>query len=410
MKQNIYKPRWIAEKLREAIDFSPVVVLSGARQTGKSTLLQNEPPFKDWHYITFDDLDMLDMAVKRPDELLSVSKNIVIDEVQRVPEFLYSVKRAVDKDRSRRIVLSGSAKLLLMKDVSESLAGRVVYLDLMPFSLCELAEKKYSGWLENFIAKGDFILSSQAHTDGKDLFELLFRGFLPPVTFLKKEQQISEWWKGYIKTYLERDLREVAEVSYLPDFKKMMQLLASRTANILKQSDIARDAGLSHSTTGRYINTLEETGLFTRLTPYSKNISKRLIKAPKGFLLDTGLICSLCGFNTVESIPDGFKGALFESFVFLNLSVVASLINAEVMYFRTQGGKEREVDFVIERGDRILGIEVKLSDSASVKDIENLLFLKDEVNNFAGGLLVYTGSEIRQLASNIYAVPIYSLC
>lgn len=410
MKQIIYKARWIADKLRDAINFSPVVVLSGARQTGKSTLLQNEPPFKDWHYITFDDLDVLDMAVKRPDELLSVSKNMVIDEVQRGPEFLNAVKKAIDKDRDRRIVLSGSAKLLLMKDVSESLAGRAVYLDLMPFSLYELAEKKNSGWLETFIDRGEFILSSQAYFDGKDIFELLFRGFLPPVTFLQKEQHISEWWKGYIKTYLERDLRDIAEISYLPDFKKMMQLLALRTANILKQSDIARDGGLSHSTTGRYINTLEQTGLFTRLMPYSKNISKRLIKAPKGFLLDTGLICSLCGFNTAESIPDGFRGALFESFVFLNLSVIASLISAEVMYFRTQGGKEREVDFIVERGNKIIGIEVKLSDSASVRDIENLLFLKDEVNNFSGGLLIYTGSEIKQLASNIYAMPIYLLC
>ncbi|MCX8026877.1 MAG: ATP-binding protein [Thermodesulfovibrionales bacterium] len=411
MRQSeFYKTRWIAEKLRNAIDFFPVIILSGARQTGKSTLLQNEMPFKDWHYITFDDLDVLDIAIKRPDEILNISSNLVIDEVQRAPEFLYSVKRAIDRDRDRRIVLSGSAKLLLMKGVSESLAGRAVYLDLMPFSIGELFDKKYSGWLEGFINTGRLDTNKITYYESRDIQESLFRGFLPPVTFLKNSEHITEWWRGYIKTYLERDLRQFAEISYLSDFKRMMQLLALRTANILKQSDISRDAGLSHSTTGRYISILEETGLFTRLMPYSKNISKRLIKSPKVFLLDTGLICSLSGFSTIEAIPEGFKGAMFESLVFLNLSVIASLMSADVMYFRTQGGKEREVDFIIEKGNKIIGIEVKLSDSVSIKDIENLLFLKDETKAFAGGLVIYTGSEIKQLASNIYAVPYLSLC
>jgi predicted AAA+ superfamily ATPase len=235
----------------------------------------------------------------------------------------------------------------------------------------------------------------------------LFRGFLPAVAFMKKEEHIAAWWKGYVKTYLERDLRSISEIAYLPDFRKMMELLALRTASILKQSEIARDAGLSQATAGRYINILEETSLIVKVRPYSKNISKRLIKSPKIVLTDPGLTASLAGYSSADSIPSQFMGALLESYVYLNLTAVASLIDGEVMYFRTQGGREREVDFVLTKENRIMGIEVKLAKTVSAGDIDNLLFLKDASKSFACGLIVYSGMEIKQLAQNIFAVPWY---
>lgn len=409
----VYKPRWLADKLRMAAEFSPVMVLSGARQAGKSTLLRNEAPFKDWHYITFDDLDSLVLAQKRPDELLNISGNMVIDEVQKAPKFLHAVKKAVDNDRSRRIVLSGSAKLPLMKNVSESLAGRAVYYDLMPFSYSEIKNKP-NDWMKGFLSTGqlpslnisDYLPDTEAHND---LAGSLFRGFMPPVAFLEKDEHIAAWWNGYIKTYLERDLRDISEIAYLPDFRKMMELLALRTANILIQSSIARDAGLSQATAGRYINILEETSLIERVKPYTKNISKRLIKSPKLLVTDPGMAASLAGFRSADSVPGQFMGALLESYVFLNLTAFASLVDGEVMYFRTQGGREREVDFILESGNRIIGTEVKLAKTISTGDVENLLFLKDATDKFAGGLIVYSGNEIKQLTQNIYAVPWFIL-
>jgi predicted AAA+ superfamily ATPase len=395
-----------------AAEFSPVIVLSGARQTGKSTLLQNEKPFKDWHYVTFDDLDSLALAQRRPDEILNISQYMVIDEVQRAPKFMHAVKKAVDKDKSRRIVLSGSARLILMKKVSESLAGRAVYCDLMPFSFGELMGTRNYGWVIKFMETGklpsmnlrDYMPNKEA---SGNLALNLFRGFLPAVAFMKKEEHIAAWWKGYVKTYLERDLRSISEIAYLPDFRKMMELLALRTASILKQSEIARDAGLSQATAGRYINILEETSLIVKVRPYSKNISKRLIKSPKIVLTDPGLTASLAGYSSADSIPSQFMGALLESYVYLNLTAVASLIDGEVMYFRTQGGREREVDFVLTKENRIMGIEVKLAKTVSAGDIDNLLFLKDASKSFACGLIVYSGMEIKQLAQNIFAVPWY---
>jgi predicted AAA+ superfamily ATPase len=412
--EDTYKPRWIADKLRMAVEFSPVIVLSGARQTGKSTLLRNEEPFKDWHYITFDDLDSLALARKRPDEILNISRHMVIDEVQKAPKFLHAVKKAADKDKSRRIVLSGSARLILMKKVSESLAGRAVYYDLMPFSFGELKGIKYDNWIEKYINTGTLpSMNIKDYLHDKEvtgnLGVNLFRGFLPPVAILRKEEHISAWWKGYIKTYLERDLRDISEIANLPDFRKLMELLALRTANILKQSDIARDAGLSQATAGRYINILEETGLVARVRPYSRNISKRLIKAPKVAVTDPGLAAALAGFASSATLSEQFLGALLESYVYLNLTAKASLMDGDVMYFRTQGGREREVDFVLEKGKRILGIEVKLAKTVSMGDIDNLLFLKDASKSFACGLVVYSGTEIRQLTQNIFAIPWFVL-
>ena len=394
--------------MRDAVEFSPVVVLSGARQTGKSTLLRNEDPFKDWHYTSFDDLDTLLLAEKNPEELLGISSHMVIDEVQKSPDFIHSVKRAVDRDRSRRIVLSGSANLLLIKKVSESLAGRAIYFNLMPFVYGELEGREDNGWFSSFLNTGDIstpLLEAGGSGVNRDIKRSLFRGFLPPVVFLKKESHIAMWWQGYVKTYLERDLRDVSEISHLPDFRRMMGLLALRTSNILKQSEISRDAGLSQATTGRYINILEATNLFLKLKPYAGNISKRLIKSPKAFFIDSGLAASLAGFSSVESVPETFMGALLESYVLLNLIVRGSIAGGEVFYFRTQGGKEKAVDFVFAKGNKVAAIEVKLSDNISIKDINNMLFLKEISNRFTGGLIIYSGKEIKQLTGNIFAVP-----
>jgi predicted AAA+ superfamily ATPase len=405
-----YRQRYIAEKMRDAVEFASVIVLSGARQTGKSTLLQNEEPFKDWHYITFDDLDYLAIAEKRPDEILNISKNLIIDEAQRSPSFMIAVKKAVDKDKTRRIVLSGSANLLLMKRVSESLAGRAVYFSLMPFCMKEIRGLKTEGVVDSLLNSMD--VSKVYADDALQNMELksgLFRGFLPPVFFLKKQEQIAMWLKAYVKTYLERDLRDVSEVAHLSDFKRAMELLAIRNSSILRQSEVARDARLSQATLGRYINILETTNLFMKIKPYAKNMSLRLIKSPKVFCVDTGLAASLAGYTDSEHIAETYTGALLESFVLLNLITAASSWGGEVYYFRTQGGKEKEVDFLIEKDGSLAAVEVKLSDTISARDIGSLLFLKDVNSNFGVGLVVYTGSEIKKLASNIIAVPWYML-
>lgn len=409
-----YKKRYITKLLIESINVFPVVVLSGARQTGKSTLIQNEEPFSSWQYITLDDLDVLRVALRNPEELLSLSDNLVIDEIQKAPTLMSAIKKAVDKNRKRRFLLSGSARILLMKKVSESLAGRAIYLDLLPFTLGEILEIPFSNWLEQFLNTGEINLKEKlSHIlnsfKNSTLKKLIFKGLLPPLIEIEEENKVCVWWQGYIKTYLERDLRDISEISNLPDFKKILELLALRNASILKQSEIARDAMISNATCGRYINTIEETSLISRIRPYSKNIAKRLIKAPKIIFLDTGMCSNLAGYRSSDEIEETYLGRLLESFVYLHLKILADYNNGEIMYLRTLGGKEKEIDFIVKKGKNLVAIEVKHSKTISYKDIENILFFKNEEKDFFGGIIVYTGDEILKLADKIYAIPWFLL-
>ncbi|MCX8117981.1 MAG: ATP-binding protein [Desulfobacterota bacterium] len=397
-----YKSRWLAEQIKKATSFSPIVVVSGARQTGKSTLLQHEFAPPQWQYITLDDLDMLAMAQRRPEELLAISDHLIIDEVQRNPDFLLSVKRAVDRDRNRRFILSGSTNLLLMKSVSESLAGRATYFELLPMAYREEKEAPIATWMMNLPEKKPPQLK-EPHR-GK-IEELLFRGALPPVLFLSDDQEISSWWRGYVRTYLERDLRDLTRITNLPDFRKMMGLLAMRNGQILRQSEIARDAGLSQATAGRYINLLEITGLLVKLNPYSANISKRIIKSPKAYFIDPGLVCALTGVTHPEEITESMRGMLFESYICLNLLVFSSMHGGNLYYFRTQGGKEKEVDFILEMGKKIVTIEVKYAKKVGIRDAGSLFFLREMLPGWKAGLVVYNGSETLTLGKDIFAIP-----
>jgi hypothetical protein len=184
-----------------------------------------------------------------------------------------------------------------------------------------------------------------------------------------------------------------------------MELLALRSGQILKQSEIARDAALSHSTAGRYINLLEVSALLVKLRSYTKNITKRIVKSPKVYFVDPGLVCALAGFKRSQQIPEPFTGALFESFVFLNLLAFTSVVGGELYFFRTQGGREREVDFILELDTGVIAIEAKHSPRVGFRDAENLFFLKGLLPNFAAGFIVYNGSDVLTLGERVYAVP-----
>jgi predicted AAA+ superfamily ATPase len=397
-----YRPRWLAEKLREAVEFSPVVVLSGARQTGKSTLLQSEAPFKDWPYLTLDDLDTRELAEKDPGRLAALHDRVVIDGVQKAPRLLAAVKVQVDRDRKRRFVLSGSANLLLMKKVTESLAGRCLYFDLMPFCLGEEGLKTPGAWLDHsFFENRVKMRGVESIADFR-----LFRGSLPPVSFLKKHSHVADWWRGYTRTYLERDLRDVSQVTSLSDFRRVMALLAASSGQILNQTNIARAAAISQATVGRYIGLLEITGLFVRLFPYSKNVRQRMAKSPKIYCLDTGLACSLGGIGPSDELPGEFRGQLIETLAFQNILVRSTLDGGRLFYLRKLGGLEREVDFVVERGGGFVTIEVKASTRAGFKDAANMLALKDLLPKWSHGVVLYNGTEIVKLSDRVYGLPI----
>ena len=394
-----YIPRALGEVIRESLSFSKVVVVTGARQVGKTTLVRNENPMRSWTFLSFDDLDVLELAKKAPMELFGLSDFLVIDEVQKAPEFLSWVKKAIDENPDRRFVLTGSSHLLLMKNISETLAGRAFYHELLPFSLKEIKRESPPIWL----LKPEK-LEEETPPD-IDLEFSLFRGFLPPVYFFKEESHVFRWWEGYVRTYLERDLRDISHISYLPDFRKLMRLCALRISNIFKQSEVARDLGLPQTTVSRYLNLLEVSCLLIKLPSFTRNLAKRIIKSPKIFFIDPGLTAHLAGKSSVKDINSQEMAMLFENFVFLNLYVFAQLHLGHIFYFRTYGGREKEVDFVLEIKGKIAGIEVKYSKHVGFSDIEGLQYLKEVCPEFHCGFIIYLGDEIKRLSSNIYAVP-----
>ncbi len=405
-----YRPRWIAPNLREASEEHPVVVLTGARQVGKSTLLRNEPPFRDWRYVSLDEYDALDQAAHDPESLWAGAESVVLDEVHRSPHVLSAVKGAVDrKQKTRRFVLSGSANLLLMKSVSESLAGRAVYYVLGPMTLGEMSEKSPPDLL-GMLFQSRFPDERHDEAPSVDLFPLLWKGFMPALMRLEKPPAILGWWEGYVATFLERDLRQLSQIDSLSDFRKVMVALALRCGNVLNQSEAARDTGISQATFHRYLNLMEATCLLERLPAFYVNRTKRLTKSPKVLWEDPGLVSFLSGHFDVESLAVSREvGGMFESMIFLHLGCLCQQMvpRPRIFHWRTAAGKE--VDFVLEWGRKLMAIEVKLSSEPRYSDTKNLRLFLAEYPETAACILVHTGSEIKRMHEKIIAIPWFTL-
>jgi predicted AAA+ superfamily ATPase len=398
----MYKKRWIAQRLSTSLDFAKVIVLTGARQTGKTTLLKNESIFNDYKYFTLDDFDVLAQIEKDPFEILLSGEKVIIDEAQKSPKIMVAIKKIVDENAKTSFVLSGSANLLLMKSVTESLAGRASYNILYPFVPAEWDGKYVPHWFIKLF-DGEFPVDVTVKSSSS-LKKLLFRGFMPRLFEIETEEQIYLWWESYVRTYLERDLRDLSNISSLPDFRKVMELLALRTGSLVEQTGISNDTGISQPTVHRYLNILEESLLFTRLRPYTVNKSKSITKTPKGYFIDSGLATYLAAIKSSSSLDDKFAGHLFEGMILLYLLSLAEIFHFKVNFFRKRIGGI-EVDFVVELGHNAIGIEVKLGDNVDFKDAKNLLHLKEYVPNMVAGVVVYNGNFITKIARDVIAIP-----
>jgi len=397
-----YKPREITRILLEALDNMPVVVLSGMRQSGKSTLLQNEPKLKGAKYLSFDDFSTLEAARRNPEALIRAKEIVIIDEVQKYPDMLNVVKQAVDKDRRPgKFILSGSANLLLLKNITESLAGRAVYLNLHPFTRREVSNStKEIPAIKYFLEKGHF--PARKITPIK--WQEIMRGGMPSVC-LGEVKKPNIWFRGYEQTYLERDIRALSQIGDLIAFRNLLQLLALRSGQILKQSELARDSKLNVMTVSRYLGLMEASFVVCRIAPYLRNPSSRLIKSPKMYLSDSGLASYLAGIRNLEANVS-LKGAFWENFAAQNLLGVLSAyyLDAKLCYWSVQG--RHEVDFIIDVEGEAIAIEIKSGSRWQERDLLGLeIFLKSS-KNCRAGILAYNGTKVYNLGNNIWAIPI----
>ena len=401
-------PRLVGQALAERLKVMPAVVVTGARQSGKSTLAEHLVP-GERRYASLDDLDVLHLARTEPEALLGGPGPLTLDEVQREPELLRAVKRAIDRDLPRqagRYLLTGSANLLLMRQVSESLAGRASYLTLWPMTRREQLGLGRCGAWEELLAEPeerwrDLLMGPAAGPKPADDWQALAArgGFPTPALQLKTQAERSIWFDGYVRTYLERDLQALAAISALPDFRRLMRAACLRLGQLLNQTELGRDTGLPQPTVHRWLNLLETSYLLVRLPGYAVNKTKRLIKAPKLYWGDTGVALHLAG----EGEPGG---AVLENWVLADLLAWrdARLERAELAYWRTATGEE--VDFVVEAGGRLLPIEVKAGVRPRLADAAHLRSFRAEYGKKArAGLLLHTGSAVEWLAADVLAVP-----
>ncbi|WP_293909665.1 ATP-binding protein [Deinococcus sp.] len=396
--------RLLEPAIREALTDTPVVMIVGARQVGKSTLAGALSP----HRYTLDDLTTL--AAARSDPVGFVQRlpdGALIDEVQRVPELLLSIKASIDRDRRPgRFLLTGSANVLTLPRVADSLAGRMSVHHLWPLSQGELE----GGQRENFVDK----IFAKAWPHGfplHDLEERVLRGGYPEV-ITRSARRRDAWFADYLRTLMERDVRDLSRISGVSELPRLLTLLADRSGNLLNTSDLARDAGLNNVTLSRYTDLLRALYLVYTLPAWATNHSKRLIKAPKVMLADSGLCAHLLGQTaaSLEQRRSGF-GALLETFVVGELQRLLgwSEVAATLHHYRTASGQE--VDAVIEaRGGQVVGVEVKASATVSERDFKGLRALEEDAGErFYRGVVLYTGDRAVPFGERLMALPVSAL-
>jgi len=404
MNDDAVLPRNVDAALRRALAAMPAVVITGARQTGKSTLVRSGTAGHDRAYLTLDDLEVLDQAGMAPDDLVDRGRRMTIDEIQRHPALLRSVKRAIDTRRTKgRFLLTGSANLLLMRQVSESLAGRASYLTLWPMTRREQLGLGRAGIWEELLDAPDenWLDVVRAQTaDEEDWRSLARRGGYPtPALHMTDEDERATWFSGYVRTYLERDLQEISSVTALPDLRRLMRAACHRLGQMLNQTELGRDVALPQPTVHRYLNLLETSYQLVRVPAFAVNRTKRLIKTPKLYWADTGIALHLADTATPA-------GAHLENLVLGDLLAWrdARTKRAEILYWRATTGEE--VDFVVEAGNALVAIEVKATAKPRLEDARHLRTFREEYKGKARtALLLHTGDRIEWLAPGILAAP-----
>ncbi len=414
-------PRWLAPRIHDALSDTPVVLLNGARQTGKSTLAQAVCDARGGRYLTLDDPTVLAAANADPLAFAATGAALtVIDEIQKAPGLLPAIKHAVDRKRqSGRFLLTGSADVLVLPKVSESLAGRMEVLSLQPLAQGEVtrgapdlitrlfANKPPSGLLAAAVKKGAKAAIATAAAQAPLATRISTGGFPEALSRIRTERRLA-WFSAYVTTVTQRDVRDLSNIADTSALPRLLALLAARSGGLTNMAELARSCALPQATLQRYLALLQATFLYQPLPAWHANLGKRLIKAPKTYLLDSGLACALCGLDSATLRNSPLYGAMLESFVLgeLRCTAVAMPAPPGVFHYRSAGGVE--VDFVIEdAAGRCIGIEVKATKSLGNKHFSGLKDLQAALGErLCCGVVLYGGEQRVRFGERLWAVPV----
>jgi uncharacterized protein len=403
--------RKISPKLTEALDENPVVFVRGPRQAGKTTLVSALKDGRKYH--TLDDLATLAAAKSDPEAFIAGLENrVVIDEVQRVPELLLAIKREVDQHRvTGRFLLTGSAEIRASSAVSESLAGRVRMLDLMPLSQSEIANGA-DDWITT-LWHGPPTGKSGSTWGRNDLTSRLLRGGFPEAVSRKTTAAAQRWLRSYADALIERDMKDLARIADVAQMIRLLSLMASRTAGIANYADFARVLGVPLTTLRRYLALAQSVFFSFELPAWAGNTTARLVRQPKLHLQDTGIACVLAGLDE-KSIDSQsiLLGQIFETFVVSEIrkALTWASLDLRLSHFRSHQG--REVDLVMEARDGSLcGFEMKLGSTVRAADFDGLRHLQETVGaKFRHGYVIHGGESAISFGPNLHALPASTLC
>jgi len=383
--------RILAEKLKKSAAQYPVITLTGPRQSGKTTLVK--AVFPQSEYISMENPDNRAFALEDPRGFLSRFKSsVILDEVQRTPALFSYIHTMVDKqDHPGQFILTGSQNFLLVEQISQSLAGRTAIHFLLPFSKSEL-------FAEIPVHPDDFPGPLNKMIPEKKLWEIIHSGFYPRIH--DKGLDAQDWLAGYYQTYIERDVRSLINIGDLETFGKFVRLCAGRAGQLVNFSSLAADCGISNMTAKRWLSVLQASFIIAVVPPYYQNFNKRLIKSPKIYFLDTGLLCQLLGIRQAGDLHfHAQKGVLFESFVFGELFKSYHNFGLIPDIYFWHDVKRNEVDFLLVRGGRLLPIEVKSGETLTNDQFKGLEYFRKLVGDASERpVLIYAGEEnyIRQ--------------
>ncbi len=404
-------PRHLEPRLRQALRDSPAVLIHGPRQSGKTTLARTVGAARGYRYISFDDADALTLAKADPVGFVArLPERSILDEVQKAPDIFSALKLAIDRRRSPgRYILTGSANVLLVPQLADSLAGRVEILNLHPLSQAELERARPRFLDALFHARFRPGLSERL---GLELSRRIVGGGYPAALARRAPTRRRRWYRDYVQTQIQRDVRDLSRIRSLDTLPRLLQLAAGHTAQMLNVADLAAPLELTRPTVHEHVVLLERVFLIERLASWHRNPTSRIVKRPKLHLRDTGVASELLDLDAgrLEANRSLF-GALLETFVLQELRRQADARSDPTGFFHFRDRDNHEVDIVLEQGyGRVAGIEVKAASTVNAGDLRGLLKLREAVGKeFVAGVVLYDGGATIPFGERMFAVPVRKL-
>jgi len=403
-------PRYLAPRLREALRDTPAVLIHGPRQSGKTTLARTVGESGGYRYVSFDDEAVWRAAQEDPVGFVAgLPARTILDEVQRAPRIFGALKLAIDQRRSPgRFILTGSANVLLVPKLADSLAGRMGMLRLHPFSQCEIGRQRPR--FIDTLFRGAF-RTGIADRLGPDLAGRIVAGGYPAALALRSGARRQAWYRDYVDTQIQRDVRDLSRIHSFDALPRLLAATAASTARLLNVTDLAAPLEITRQTIHEYVTLLERVFLLERLAPWHVNRLSRLVKRPKLHIGDTGVACALLGLDGEALHRDRQAlGPLLETFVLQELKRQASWRPTPASFFHFRDRDDFEVDIVMEVGRSVAGIEVKAAASVAESDFRGLRKLREAAGErFVAGVVLYDGGATVKFGDGLFAVPVRTL-